>query len=207
MRASRLLRILLILQNRGRTSTRQLAEELEVARRTILRDVDALTEAGLPIIVHRGNNGGVELGFDYRSRLLGLTHDEAAALGVVLGQSSRPLHELGMAQAGATAVEKLLESLPNSIRDPLIDAQRKFRVRSEHVESIDPRIPALVDAINRRVLVRLNHRSPTPREVHPVGLSHTSGRWALIDALDADHPIPEADWGDINISGLKFAAT
>ncbi len=64
MRASRLLRILLLLQNRGRHTSAQLAAELEVARRTILRDVDALTEAGLPIIVYQGNQGGIELGFN-----------------------------------------------------------------------------------------------------------------------------------------------
>ncbi|MGE3178066.1 MAG: HTH domain-containing protein, partial [Vicinamibacterales bacterium] len=61
MRASRLLQILLLLQNRGRLTSAALARELEVARRTILRDVDALTEAGLPIVVHQGNRGGIEL--------------------------------------------------------------------------------------------------------------------------------------------------
>ena len=60
MRASRLLRILLIMQNRGRQTSVQLAAELEVAPRTILRDVDAMTEAGLPIIVHQGHAGGIE---------------------------------------------------------------------------------------------------------------------------------------------------
>ena len=72
MRAARLLHILLLLQNRGRMTSRALAEETEVTPRTILRDVDAMTEAGLPIIVHQGNKGGIELGFNYRTRLTGL---------------------------------------------------------------------------------------------------------------------------------------
>ena len=61
MRAARLLQMLLLLQNPGRMTSVQLAEELEVSRRTILRDVDALTEAGLPVIVFQGNQGGIEL--------------------------------------------------------------------------------------------------------------------------------------------------
>ena len=81
MRASRLLRILLTLQNRGRMTTLQLSNELEVARRTVMRDIDALGEAGLPIVVHRGSAGGVELGFNYRSRFVGLDAHEAEALG------------------------------------------------------------------------------------------------------------------------------
>ena len=91
MRASRLLQILLLLQNRGRLTTATLARELEVNRRTVLRDVDALTEAGLPVIVHRGQRGGIELGFNYRTRLTGLSADEAEALGVLL---TRPADEL-----------------------------------------------------------------------------------------------------------------
>ena len=64
MRAARLLQLLLLLQNRGRLTSAQLASELEVSSRTILRDVDAMTEAGLPIIVYQGNQGGIELGFN-----------------------------------------------------------------------------------------------------------------------------------------------
>jgi predicted DNA-binding transcriptional regulator YafY len=114
MRASRLLRILLILQNRGRVTTLQLAGELEVARRTVLRDLDALAEAGLPIVTHRGNAGGVELGFNYRSRFVSLDAEEAEALGVILGMPKSALAELGMRAAAHRACDKLVESLGES---------------------------------------------------------------------------------------------
>jgi DNA-binding Lrp family transcriptional regulator len=103
MRASRLLRILLLLQNRGRLTSAQLAAELEVTPRTILRDVDALTEAGLPIIAFQGNQGGIALGFDYRTRLTGLAADEAEALAVILAQPIPELAALGMSDAAHRA--------------------------------------------------------------------------------------------------------
>ena len=103
MRASRLLQMLLLLQNRGRLTTRQLASELEVAKRTVLRDVDALTEAGLPVVVLRGARGGIELGFNYRTRLTGLSKDEAEALGVMLGQPLPMLADLGLGDAAIRA--------------------------------------------------------------------------------------------------------
>ncbi|NKB99431.1 MAG: HTH domain-containing protein [Pseudomonadales bacterium] len=208
MRASRLLRILLILQNRGRTTTRQLAEELEVAQRTVLRDIDAIAEAGLPIIVYRGNTGGIELGFNYRSRLVGLTKDESKALGVILTQIGQPLHDLGMAEAGERAVQKLVESLPDVVRKPLTEAQGKFFFAAD-VRSIpsDPRIPALVAAINEQVLVRLNYQSAHPQEVQPIALNYLTTGWALIDQHSTQTPIPLQQWGDINISALKFDIT
>src|ERR1700676_3735987 len=110
MRASRLLRILLLLQNRGRMTSVQLAAELEVTPRTILRDVDALTEAGLPVIVHQGAQGGIELGFNYRTRLTGLAADEAEAMAAILARPIPELGDLGMSEAGQRARSKLLES-------------------------------------------------------------------------------------------------
>ena len=112
MRASRLLRLLLLLQNRGRLTSAVLARELEVTRRTVLRDIDALTEAGLPVIVHRGREGGIELGFNYRTRLVGLAADEADALAVVLAAPAQAAEALGMGEAAARAIAKLERVLP-----------------------------------------------------------------------------------------------
>jgi predicted DNA-binding transcriptional regulator YafY len=58
MRADRLLSIMLLLQTRGKLTTQTLAEELGVSRRTILRDIDALSYAGIPIYADGGHGGG-----------------------------------------------------------------------------------------------------------------------------------------------------
>ena len=80
-----------------------LARELEVTQRTILRDVDALTEAGLPMVVHAGYRGGIELGFEYRTRLTALAADEAEAIGVLLSRPTDELAALGIADAATRA--------------------------------------------------------------------------------------------------------
>jgi predicted DNA-binding transcriptional regulator YafY len=204
MRASRLLRILLLLQNRGRLTCARLAAELEVSPRTILRDVDALTEAGLPIIVFPGHQGGIELGFNYRLRLFGLAEDEGEALAVILGRPLGPLAALGIEDAAGRARAKLQEALPDAVRRIVETAQQRLRFEAAP-PAADERITALAAAIKQRRIVRLQARSASPRTVHPTALLVTTGGWALIDALATAEAIPEAAWGDINISARRFA--
>ncbi len=207
MRASRLLRILLALQNRGRLTTLQLATELEVARRTIMRDIDALTEAGLPIIVHRGNTGGIELGFNYRSRFVSLDAGEAEALGVILGMPKTTLAELGIQSAAHRACDKLVESLPIAVRQRVHEAQRRFQFSTPAATSPDPRVAALADAVRKSLIVRLNARSASPRTIHPVALHGGPHGWTIVDRRDSKRAIPQDLWGDVNISARRFAST
>ncbi len=204
MRASRLLRILLLLQNRGRLTSAQLAAELEVTRRTILRDVDALTEAGLPVIVHQGNQGGIELGFNYRTRLTGLAADEAEALGLILALPAPELDALGMADAASRARTKLVESFPDQVRSTIEVAQRRFSFEPAPGAEPDARVAALADAVRGSRIVRINARSSTPREVHPIGLTLGPAGWLILDDLTHPEPIPLATCGDINISARAF---
>lgn len=205
MRASRLLRILLALQNRGRLTTRQLAAELEVARRTILRDIDALAEAGLPIVVHRGNAGGVELGFKYRSRLVGLDAAEAEALALLLASPSAALAELRMSAAAQTARDKLVESMPERVRARIELAQKRFRFESSDPPPPDERVAALADAIRHSSITRIRARSREPRTIHPIALRFGPSGWAVVDAQDPSAPIPLTSVGDINISARRFS--
>ncbi|MBL8239926.1 MAG: HTH domain-containing protein [Bryobacterales bacterium] len=204
MRASRLLRILLILQNRGRVTTLQLAEELEVARRTVMRDLDALTESGLPIVVRRGNTGGVELGFNYRSRFVGLSAAEAEALGLLLVVNMPMMAALGMEQAAQLACDKLVESMPEIVRQRIKEAQCRFRVSAEPGSAPDVRVPALAAAVRTSAMVRIRSKAGSPRTIHPVALEFHSRGWLIIDALDPQNPIPMEEWGDINISARRF---
>ncbi|WP_224816263.1 YafY family protein [Hasllibacter sp. MH4015] len=203
MRASRLLRILLILQNRGRRTAAQLAAELECVPRTILRDVDAMTEAGLPIIVHQGNQGGIELGFNYRTRLTGLTEEEARAMAIQLSAPTHAIDALGMPAALHSARAKFIESLPDRARKAAEAALAEISVAAPDVAS-DPYVIALAEAVRDRRIVRLRARSGASVECHPARLSFDGVAWALHDARAPDVAIPQGDWGDLNISARRY---
>lgn len=204
MRASRLLQILLLLQNRGRMSSRALAEEVEVTPRTILRDVDAMTEAGLPIIVHRGNRGGIELGFNYRTRLTGLAADEAEALGLILAAAPPALAALGLEPAGRRASAKLVESLPETVRVRIALARERFDLAAARAPDDDPRVGALAGAIRARAQVTLRAFGPDAVTGLPLHLKQTGPSWSLsLDSLP--DPIGSEDWGHVNISRRKSA--
>lgn len=204
VRASRLLQILLLLQNRGRMTSGALARELEVAQRTILRDVDALTEAGLPMIVHAGYRGGIELGFEYRTRLTALAADEAEAIGVLLSRPIDELAALGIADAANRARRKLLEAFPDTVRVRAGEAARRFRFAALATAEPDPRVIALADAVRQRRIVRIHAYRRGERTIHPVALVCDRTGWQVEDALAPGAAIAINECGDINISSKRF---
>lgn len=198
MRASRLLQILLLLQNRGRMTAPALARELEVDPRTILRDVDAMSQAGLPILTLRGAQGGIELGFNYRTRLTGLAEDEAEALAVWLAAPPPAIAALGLTTAAARARAKLVESFPDRSRAVITTTFARFP-RDPDPADTDPRIAAIAGAIRSGLTLRLQARSPHPIALKPISLTQGPQGWSVMGP-----PLPasvaQADWGDINIS-------
>lgn len=197
MRASRLLSLLLLLQTRGRMTAHELAGELEVSVRTIYRDVESLSAAGVPVYADRGPSGGYQLLDGYRTRLTGLTVDEAETL--FLSGVPGPVAELGLGAVLTAAELKLRASLPpelgaraGRIRERFhLDAPGWFR-RDEQV----PHLSALAGAVWDERLVQVRYlRWKAPREVTrrlaPLGVVLKAGRWYLVAAPadDLDHPL------------------
>src|SRR4051812_31891397 len=114
MRADRLLSIVLLLQGRERLTARDLARELEVSERTILRDMDALAAAGIPVTAERGAGGGWHLVDGYRTKLPGLKPMEIRSL--FLARPDRVMADLGLKHESDTAMLKLEAALPESAR-------------------------------------------------------------------------------------------
>ncbi|MFJ4582422.1 helix-turn-helix transcriptional regulator [Streptomyces echinatus] len=186
MRASRLVTLLLLLQNRGRMTARQLAEELEVSVRTVYRDVEALAGAGIPLYGDAGHAGGYRLVDGYRTRLTGLTADEAQAafLAALPGTAA----ELGLGEALAAAQLKLRAALPAELREHAGRIQERFLLDAPGWYGDADRTPhlaAVAAAVWERRAVVLRYRrwrapEEIERRVEPYGLVLKAGRWYLV---------------------------
>ena len=184
MRASRLLSILLLLQTRGRMSAQALADEFEVSVRTIYRDIDDLSAAGVPVYAERGRAGGFQLLDGYRTRLTGMTQQEVEAL--MLSGLPGPAAELGLGEAMAAAQLKLVAALPNERREQAGRIAARFHLDPmgwyQHAERADL-VPILADAVwnERRIRVRYESwKAVAERELEPLGLAMKGGVWYLV---------------------------
>lgn len=184
MRASRLLSLQMLLETQGRMSATALADALEVSVRTLYRDVDQLSAAGVPIYAERGRNGGFALLPGWKTTLTGLTPSEAQA--VFLSGLPGPAQDLGLGGDVEGARLKLLASLPASWRE---DAQRvSARL---HLDPVDwyresdptPHLATVAAAVwgGHQITMRYESWAHTvERTVHPLGLVLKAGVWYLV---------------------------
>ncbi|MEU7973705.1 YafY family protein [Micromonospora sp. NPDC049089] len=190
MRASRLISLLLLLQSRGSMTAGELARELEVSERTVYRDVLALSAAGVPVYADRGRAGGYRLLGGYRTRLTGLTRDEAEAL--FLAGLPGPAGEMGLADAVASAELKVLAALPPALRDAPARAGQRFHLDVPgwfRQSTPPPWLPELARAVWGDTVVELRYRrgdQEVTRQVQPYGLVLKSGVWYLVGRVGDD---------------------
>jgi predicted DNA-binding transcriptional regulator YafY len=184
MRATRLVSLLLQLQTRGQLTAFELAEQLEVSVRTVHRDVESLAAAGVPVEAVRGPAGGYRLAGGYRTRLTGLTGDEAEAL--FAAGITGPAAELGLGGELAAARLKLLAALPQELQERASRASRLFHLDTRgwfRAEDTVPHLPALASAVWAGCRVRLRYREGgrlVQRTVDPLGLVLKGGAWYLV---------------------------
>jgi predicted DNA-binding transcriptional regulator YafY len=184
MRATRLVSLLLLLQTRGQLTAAGIAERLEVSVRTVHRDVESLAAAGVPVEAVRGPAGGYRLAGGYRTRLTGLTADEAEAL-FAAGMPG-PAAELGLGGELAAARLKLLAALPQELQERASRASALFHLDTRgwfRAEDTVPHLPALASAVWRGCRVRIRYREQgtvVQRTVDPLGLVLKGGAWYLV---------------------------
>ena len=192
MRASRLVSMLLLLQSRGKLTARQLAGSLEVSVRTVYRDIESLSEAGVPVYGDAGPRGGYQLLGGYRTRLNGLSVAEAEALS--LAGMPRAAAELGLGTVLATAQLKLQAALPAELGMRSAAISERFLLDAPgwyHDGDTSPHLAAVADAVwnQRRIEVRYRRwTAPTDvtRTLDPHGIVLKAGKWYLVarDAAD-----------------------
>lgn len=181
MRADRLVSLVLLLRQRGRLTATELAEELEVSTRTVLRDIEALSAAGVPVFAERGRHGGFALLPGFRTELTGLNPDEALAL--LVAGSRRGTQAFGRGSALASAMLKVVDALPESYRNTAADVAERLLIDPEtdllSRRLVAEEVPGTILAEIRRAVfagnkLRIHYaavdQAPTWRTVDPIGL-------------------------------------
>ena len=188
MRASRLVNLLLLLQSRGGLTAAELARELEVSVRTIHRDVEELSAAGVPIFAERGPLGGIRLVDGYRTRLTGMTADEAEAL--FLAGLPGPAAQLGLGTVVAAAQLKVMAALPPELRSRASRIVERFHLDAAgwfQAQEAVPHLATLSAAVWDARAVRILYErggGPVERTVGPLGIVLKGGVWYVIGATD-----------------------
>ncbi|MGN9762216.1 helix-turn-helix transcriptional regulator [Streptomyces sp. SD31] len=191
MRAARLIKMVLLLQSRPSMTAAELARELEVSERTVTRDAQALSEAGVPVYADRGRAGGYRLIGGYRTRLTGLARSEAEAL--FLSGVPGALREMGLEDAASAARLKVSAALMPSLRDASRTAAQRFHLDAPNWFR-EPRTPELLPAVaeavwdDRRIVARYRRgEAEVERELEPYGLVLKAGVWYLCARVAAEH--------------------
>ncbi len=188
MRASRLVNLLLLLQSRGGLTAAELAGELEVSVRTIHRDVEELSAAGVPIFAERGPHGGIRLVDGYRTRLTGMTADEAEAL--FLSGLPGPAAQLGLGTVVAAAQLKVMAALPPELRSRASRLVQRFHLDAAgwfQASEPVPHLATLAAAVWDGRLVRIIYRrgsEDVDRTVGPLGVVLKGGIWYVIGTVE-----------------------
>ena len=181
-----------MLQTRGQLSASELAVELEVSVRTVYRDVEALSAAGVPVYAEPGRGGGFRLVEGYRTRLTGLSAKEAEAL--LLGGTPGPVGELGLGTVFAAAQAKLLAALPKEVADRAFLTRQRFHLdaagwfRSSRVPAYLTPVATAVWEGHRLDVVYRHYDSDEEahRVLDPLGLVLKAGVWYLVAAREGE---------------------
>ncbi|MFH9467446.1 helix-turn-helix transcriptional regulator [Streptomyces clavifer] len=210
MRAARLIKMVLLLQSRPVMTAAELATELEVSERTVTRDAQALSEAGVPVYADRGRAGGYRLVGGYRTRLTGLARHEAEAL--FLSGLPSALREMGLDEAASAARLKVSAALLPSLRDASRSTAGRFHLDAPgwfHEPTAPDVLPAVAEAVWDDRPARVRYRRGTghevERELFPYGLVLKAGVWYLCARAGEDFRVYRVDrFTAVAVSETRF---
>jgi len=191
MRADRLLTLILLLQTHGKMTARELAEKLDVSRRTILRDINALSFSGIPVYSTGGHGGGIALIEEYRTTLTGLNKLEVQTLFVT--QNQHALADVGLGPASEQLLMKLLAALPNTHHSTADHIRQRLMIDPTwwwHDNTISPFWDELQRAVYEDLLIETTYQNfdgdVTQRVLAPYSLICKSSLWYLLAERDGE---------------------
>lgn len=189
MRADRLIAIMLRLQAQGKMTSYELADELEVSRRTILRDIEALSSAGIPIYAEAGHHGGVALDANYRIKLTGLKEAEVRAL--ILSGNQRVLEDIGLGQDAENTALKLFAALPSLHQEAARQMQQRIYIDpvwwwhgQQDLGFIDKLYEAVSDDRCIQATYEKRHGEISEYKLEPYALVAKGSMWYLVAARE-----------------------
>jgi predicted DNA-binding transcriptional regulator YafY len=197
MRADRLLSILFQLQARGRLTSQQLAKQMEVSMRTIHRDMEALSAAGVPVFALRGAQGGWQLDEDWRTQVPGLDETELRAF---LMAQPQVIGDRRLAAAAERGLGKLLAAMPSALRAQAASMRLRLYVDATSWRSTPEdlsSLPLIQDAVARDrklsfIYAGRGYGGEPPRSgekrrtVDPLGLVAKGSTWYLVARSDKE---------------------
>lgn len=191
MRADRLISIILLLQVHPRLTARLLARRLEVSERTVHRDMESLSAAGIPVVAERGTGGGWSLLEGYRTRLNGLNTSEIQVL--FMTRPAQLLADLGLDKVSEGANLKLLAALPVYARQGADYARQRIHIDVagwRNTQERVPHLPGLQEAVWQECRVRLTYQRGdgmvVERLIDPLGLVAKGSVWYLVAAVEGE---------------------
>lgn len=197
MKSERLLAMLLMLQARGRASAREIASSLEVSERTVYRDLDSLSAAGIPVHAERGARGGIVLADGYRRALTQFRDEEIRAL---FASAADTLADVGLGVDLRRALDKLTGALNESQRRAAANVRSRIHIdprRWKQAEQPRAMLSALRTACaeDRRTSLRYRDRNGkvSERIIEPLGLVAKAGVWYLVARYGPEMRVFRAD--------------
>jgi predicted DNA-binding transcriptional regulator YafY len=191
MRADRLISIILLLQVHPRLTARVLARRLEVSERTVHRDMESLSAAGIPVVAERGAGGGWSLLGGYRTKLNGLNPSEIQVL--FMTRPAQLLSDLGLDKVSEAANLMLLAALPAYARQGADYARQRIHIDVagwRNTQERVPHLPALQEAVWQECRVRLTYQRGdgivVERLIDPLGLVAKGSVWYLVAAVEGE---------------------
>ncbi len=191
MRADRLMNIMILLQSRGKMTAKELSDELEVSVRTVFRDMDALTNTGIPIVSERGQEGGWRLLDNFRSKLSGLTRGDMNSL--FLFPSGELLEDLGLNQQTLDTRQKLLAAIPDPYREEAQAMWERIHIDSatwgqskENKDALKTVQQAVWESKKLKIYYEQAAGGQKERVIEPLGLVAKGHKWYLVALRDGE---------------------